>query len=199
MVSNVDGALASAAAAAEREGAERRAPAEHGLYMSGPGSSVRLRAGSIASNIGVGVALFLVLLVLLGKLLPDRPTSRVSPDVPSLAERFVDVSVMTAATVTGLTMTKPLSGAGNVLEAPEIRYCLAESIRLDAGKGVVNTASSRDVLLFNALVGDYNQRCVQYRYQTDVYDAAKVDVELARATLEAQGRGRFAPAAGGRR
>ena len=89
------------------------------------------------------------------------------------------------------TEEKPSVGRNNVLSAPQIRYCLAEKIRLDATESVVNTYVDADVNRFNGYVGDYNSRCGEFRYRQGALESARSDVELIRSQLQAEGRSRF--------
>ena len=96
------------------------------------------------------------------------------------------------------TENKPLVGQNNVLSTAQIRYCLAEKIRLDAAETVLNNPSTSDVYLFNRYINDYNSRCSNFRYRPGALKSARRDVELYRGQLQAEGRSRFvrsAPAA----
>lgn len=104
--------------------------------------------------------------------------SSYTPSPPSPAPRLVE--------------EMPGAGSGNVLGASQIRYCLAEDIRLTAAKQVVNEYSSNDVDRFNAMVADYNSRCSNFRYRKGTLESARSEVEKFRTDLLAQGSGRFA-------
>lgn len=86
---------------------------------------------------------------------------------------------------------KPPTGRNNVLTQAQIRYCLAEQIRIDAAEAIVSEYSESDVDQFNELVNDYNSRCGQYRYRAGSLENARAEVEPHRASLQAEGRGRF--------
>lgn len=86
---------------------------------------------------------------------------------------------------------RPLVGT-NLLHGPaQLRYCLAEHIRLDAAQGAVNNYGASDVERFNAMVLDYNSRCANFRYRRGSLESAGSDVERFRQTLESEGRSRF--------
>ena len=87
--------------------------------------------------------------------------------------------------------SKPSVGRNNVLSTGQIRYCLAEKIRLDASEAVLNNYSDSDVDRFNAYVNDYNSRCGEFRYRQGALESARRDVEPYRGQLQADGRGRF--------
>lgn len=91
------------------------------------------------------------------------------------------------------TEETPPVGSGSVLTAPQIRYCTAENIRLDAANEVVNQYNDSDIDRFNALVADYNSRCSNFRYRKGALESARSEVERFRSDYVAQGRQRFAP------
>lgn len=85
----------------------------------------------------------------------------------------------------------PPVGRSNVLSVRQICYCLAEDIRLDAARGVVNTYIESDVRTFNAMVADYNSRCAEYRHKQGSLEAARSTVEGYRIWLQSEGESRF--------
>ena len=89
------------------------------------------------------------------------------------------------------TEDRPPVGTNNALSTAQIRYCLAEDIRLSAGKAVVNQYLDTEVDRYNALVSDYNRRCGQFRYRRGALESARAEVEARRAALEAEGVARF--------
>lgn len=88
--------------------------------------------------------------------------------------------------------TRPPVGQNLVLSTAQIRYCLAEDIRMDAAKPTVNSYSDSDVDRFNAMVADYNSRCGSFRYRSGALESARRDVEPYRSQLQAEGMSRFA-------
>lgn len=86
---------------------------------------------------------------------------------------------------------QPSVGTNNVLGPAQIRYCLAEDIRLEAAKGALNNYIGSDVDRFNAMVADYNSRCGQFRYRRGSLESAKSEIEGIRALLQTEGRARF--------
>ena len=87
--------------------------------------------------------------------------------------------------------SKPSVGRNNVLSTAQIRYCLAEKIRLDAAETVLNNYNDSDVDRFNGYVNDYNSRCGEFRYRQGSLESARRDVEPYRSQLQAEGRSRF--------
>ena len=87
---------------------------------------------------------------------------------------------------------KPPIGSSLVLSTAQIRYCLAEDIRVEAAKAVVNSNSDGDVERFNAMVADYNSRCGSFRYRSGTLESARRDIEPYRSQFQSEGRSRFA-------
>ena len=85
---------------------------------------------------------------------------------------------------------KPLIGRNNVLSTTEIRYCLAEEIRMNAAETVVNIYSESDVNQFNRYVSDFNSRCAEFRYRQGTLESARRDIEPYRGQLQEEGRNR---------
>ena len=88
--------------------------------------------------------------------------------------------------------SEPPVGQDLVFSTAQIRYCLAENIRMEGAKAALNNYSDSDVDRFNAMVADYNSRCGSYRYRSGALEIARRDVEPHRGQLQAKGRSRFA-------
>lgn len=86
---------------------------------------------------------------------------------------------------------RPPVGTGIVLSNAQIRYCLAEDIRMTAAKSAISGYNETDVDRFNGMVADYNSRCSSFKYRRGSLESVRAEVESARADLEAEGRGRF--------
>lgn len=87
---------------------------------------------------------------------------------------------------------RPPVGHNLLFSVAQIRYCLAEDIRMDGAKAAVDNYSDPAVDRFNAMVADYNSRCSNYRYRTGTLESARQDIEPYRSQLWSQGRQRFA-------
>ena len=85
----------------------------------------------------------------------------------------------------------PPVGQDRVLSLAQIRYCLAEEIRMHGAESNLRANSQSDIDRFNAMVVDYNSRCGQFRYQPGSLEAAKRDVDQYRAQLILDGGNRF--------
>lgn len=142
--------------------------------------------------IGIAVIVGLVWLVSSsGKKAPEYPpaysmSTNSAPakiDSPTWQPPTPDVQVPTKP-----SEETPPVGTGLVLSQPQIRYCSAESIRLDAAKEAMNPYNDSDVNRFNALVADYNSRCSSFRYRSGSLESARSEVERYRTEYEAQGR-----------
>lgn len=81
----------------------------------------------------------------------------------------------------------PRIGIDLILMDSEIRYCLAEKIRLGAWEGAVNTRSSAGVDQFNRAIGEYNSRCGSFRYRQSTMNSIRPEVEARRSELVRQG------------
>jgi len=90
------------------------------------------------------------------------------------------------------TEQKPPTGRNNVFSRAQIRYCIAEGIRIEAGRAAMNDYSDSDVDKFNRYVDDYNSRCGEYRYLEGVLASARSDLEPFRSEILTEGRNRFA-------
>lgn len=86
---------------------------------------------------------------------------------------------------------RPPGGTNNVLTSAQLRYCVAEKIRLDAAEGVISNYNETHVDRFNEMVADYNGRCGQFRYRSGALESARSEVERFRGALAADGRARF--------
>jgi hypothetical protein len=87
--------------------------------------------------------------------------------------------------------SKPSIGTNHLLSAAEIRYCLAESIRIEAARNVMDKQSSSHIARFNRYVDDYNSRCSKYRYRAGALERARRDINPYRGQIRAEGRNRF--------
>ena len=86
----------------------------------------------------------------------------------------------------------PPVGQNQVLSTAQIRYCLAEDIRMDGAKSAINNYIDSDVDRFNAMVADYNSRCGSFRYRSGALESARRDIEPYRSLFQAEGRSKFA-------
>lgn len=105
-----------------------------------------------------------------------------APAQPSYAPS----SVPPASTSDQFAESKPAGGAGQILSRSEIRYCLSERVRMEAMGDYVDGTKQSHIDRFNALVGDYNARCSNYRYRRSEFDGVKASVDASTERLKAQ-------------
>ena len=107
----------------------------------------------------------------------EAPASAVSPGA---ASHPIDAAPMP---LTGDEALPPV-GKGNLFSDGQVRYCLAQLIRVDAVRPLLNRYEREEVEQFNALVADFNARCGSYRYKDNALDEAKAWVEENHAQIE---------------
>jgi len=150
-------------------------------------------SGSLAGKWIVGIAVVLILIWLANQSDNNRPLqSDYSPRSSSISTAPASQQVIAQPqALRRPSESKPSVGRNNVLSTAQIRYCLAEKIRLDAAETALNNYNDSDVDRFNGYVNDYNSRCGEYRYRQGSLESARRDVEPYRSQLQAEGRVRF--------
>lgn len=88
---------------------------------------------------------------------------------------------------------RPSLGVDEILSPAEIRYCVAESIRLEGAERVLNEYSAAEIDRYNAMIRDYNGRCGQYQYRRGNLSDAQEAMEPFRADLQLEGALRLKP------
>jgi len=78
---------------------------------------------------------------------------------------------------------KPLSGYGAELSLPEIRYCVAEKIKLQAIEVKIDNTSDEQINKYNSMIKDLNNKCGQYQYHENDLSTATNDVESHKVEL----------------
>lgn len=117
------------------------------------------------------------------------PTPSYAPQV-SGTENWPEQPPQVAAPSRPLESMPPV-GRGNVLDAAQIRYCLAEDMRIQAANGAVDTYNGSQVDQFNGMVADYNSRCSEFRYRVGVLESARSEIEPYRLQIQSEGEARF--------
>ncbi|RLA50422.1 MAG: hypothetical protein DRR42_13230, partial [Gammaproteobacteria bacterium] len=149
--------------------------------------------GSSAGKWLIGIAVVIGLIWLANQSDSNRPSR--PADSPGISSTSVAPASQPAVVQPQAPIrpseSKPSVGRNNVLSTGQIRYCLAEKIRLDASEAVLNNYRDSDVDRFNGYVNDYNSRCGEFRYKQGALESARRDVEPYRGQLQADGRGRF--------
>jgi TonB family protein len=104
---------------------------------------------------------------------------------------------VTVKTQPGLEEMLPPVARDEMLSTAQIRYCLAQTIRIEAIRPGLDRFKTEQVVYFNAVVADYNNRCGRYRYEAGALEPVKAQVEAGRAQIESDARDafsqRFAP------
>ena len=154
-------------------------------------------SGSSGGKWVLGIAAVIGVLWLIGQ--ADKPTTSsaptYSPPVQSAAPSYSPPAQPQEPSRPA--ESQPPVGQDTVLSTAQIRYCLAEDIRMDSAKSALNNYIDADVDRFNAMVADYNSRCSSFQYHTnnrgrnDLMSAQR-DIEPYRSQLQAEGRSRFA-------
>lgn len=148
--------------------------------------------GSSGGKWLIGIAVVIGLIWLANQSDNNRPLrSTYSPGSSASTAPASQPSIAQPQVPSRPSESKPSVGRNNVLSIAEIRYCLAEKIRLDAAETVLNNYSDSDVNRFNAYVNDYNSRCGEFRYRQGALESARRDVNPYSSQLQAEGRGRF--------
>jgi len=148
--------------------------------------------GSSGGKWLIGIAVVIGLIWLANQSDNNRPSrSAYSPGSSTSTAPASQPSISQPQVPSRPSESKPSVGRNNVLSIAEIRYCLAEKIRLDAAETVLNNYSDSDVDRFNAYVNDYNSRCGEFRYRQGALESARRDVNPYSSQLQAEGRGRF--------
>lgn len=128
---------------------------------------------------------------------PDDTSPSSTADISSSTySATTDTSSTTNSSSASESETSPVEqtppvGTNLILSRAQIHYCLAESIRLEAARGVLNPQNNSDTKLFNEYVDDYNRRCSSYRYHQSDYDNANRDVQQRQYEYQNEGRTRF--------
>ena len=148
--------------------------------------------GSSGGKWLIGIAVVIGLIWLANQSDNNRPSrSTYSPGSSTSTTPASQPSIAQPQVPSRPSESKPSVGRNNVLSIAEIRYCLAEKIRLDAAETVLNNYSDSDVDRFNAYVNDYNSRCGEFRYRQGSLESARRDVNPYSSELQAEGRSRF--------
>lgn len=143
----------------------------HQGRSTGPGFWTGSRKTRVVLIAGICVAAYLSL----------RPQSPPYASDPILSANPRETPARSSA-----SMKIPPVGNDMVFSVAEIRYCLAEVIRLDHIDA--NTDSKREVHVRNSnlRIDDYNSRCARYRHRASDMTVAKADVEAMRAALQSE-------------
>lgn len=121
---------------------------------------------------------------------PTSPTPAYSPPAQTATPSYSPPAEPQAPSRPQESM--PPVGQDLVLSTAQIRYCLAEDIRIEGAKSAINNYIDSDVDRFNSLVANYNSRCARFRYRSGALESGRRDIEPFRSLLQSEGRSRFA-------
>ena len=143
---------------------------------------LRMRPKAIPRNIKLGAALALAALGF--ALAFIYASGRFAGSLPP-SEDGGPIAQMQQASAEQLAEERPLRDGKGEFTRANLRYCTFQQIRLEALGPITEGA---DLLVFNALVEDWNVRCTKVRYRAQ--DKTVVDAEAGRrrALLEVEGR-----------
>lgn len=150
-------------------------PPPHQAVPKGPGFWTGSRKTWALAITGFGLVVYLNSGPQRSTPVPRPPSTSASPSTPSPAPPLT----------ISPTITPPV-GDNRILSVGEIKYCLAERIRLEAMQTIVNDRSHVEVRNFNLRIDDFNSRCSNYRYRQSDMEKAKYEVEINRLTLRSQ-------------
>jgi peptidoglycan hydrolase-like protein with peptidoglycan-binding domain len=158
-----------------------------------PTSSTQPTSGSSPRKWVLGAAALIGLFWLIGQANknPSSPSPTYTPSAATQAPYSAPPPVAQPQVPSRPSEEAPPVGQGHSLSIPQIRYCLAEDIRLDGARGAVNNYNDSHVDRFNAMVADYNSRCSNFRYRRGALESARQDIEPYRNDLQSEGRNRF--------
>ncbi len=150
-------------------------------------------SGSSGGKWVLGIAAVIGLLWLIGQ--SDKNTTSPAPDYSPPAQTATPSYSPPPAEPQAPSRPQesmPPVGEDLVFSTAQIRYCLAEDIRMESAKSTINNYIESDVDRFNAMVADYNSRCGNFRYRSGALESARRDIEPYRSKFQSEGRSRFA-------
>jgi hypothetical protein len=163
-------------------------PRQQQTYQEPPQPS----SGSSGGKWVIGIAAVIGVIWLIGQ--SNKPTTSSAPTYSSPAQStapsYSPPAEPQASTRPQESM--PPVGQDLVFSTAQIRYCLAEDIRMEAVKSALNNYIDSDVDRFNAMVADHNSRCGSFRYRSGALESARRDIEPYRSQLQSEGRSLFA-------
>jgi peptidoglycan hydrolase-like protein with peptidoglycan-binding domain len=148
-------------------------------------SGLRFRWCAIAAHPGVKLCAALGAVALVASLVLVKFPGRVGSLTPSSDFPGTPARQTSAAADAPASEERPAAGIGLELSRANIRYCTFQQTRLEALGPVTEGA---DLVVFNALVEDWNARCTRYRYRPADKEAVDSEAVGRRALLEVEGR-----------
>jgi hypothetical protein len=109
---------------------------------------------------------------------PVTPPAPASAPAPSAPLRASDLPAE----------AKPPAGEGRMLETAQLRYCVAQNMRLNVQNKLVRPEVTREVNRYNDALADYNVRCRNFKYERGELQRVLTALETDRAQIEAQAK-----------
>ena len=177
--------------------------------LSNPGSSDQSKNDSLPAAIGSFMILIVIVLIVafVSKARHDpRPVNQPTSDnyyAKAFAESLPVGNSSEKTTAEELTKNQPalkpgyqekkpdIYNLGRVYSYDEIRYCVAEKIRIGAANGVVDLYNNVEIGIYNRYINDYNARCSSFKYYRSQLSNAQAEAEAIRPQLEREGRSRI--------
>jgi peptidoglycan hydrolase-like protein with peptidoglycan-binding domain len=145
---------------------------------------LRLRQIAFPGNAGVKIGAALAVAVLGVAVSLIYASGRLARSLPPSDDGALLAQTQTAG-VGQFPEERPLRDSKLEFTRANVRYCTFQQIRLEALGPITEGA---DLLVFNALVADWNSRCTKFRYRPEDKDAVDGEAGRRRALLEVEGR-----------
>jgi hypothetical protein len=112
------------------------------------------------------------------------------PAVSSISSQAPSSPIPEATSGSSWNEEKPPPGVGRVLNYAQLRYCVAEDIRVKAMEGMINRYRGVEVGGFNSYVSDFNGRCGSFKYRSGSLESVRSDAANRTAQIEEEARQR---------
>ncbi|MBV8776129.1 MAG: peptidoglycan-binding protein, partial [Alphaproteobacteria bacterium] len=149
-------------------------PKRAGHWFAGvlPGNAgIKLGGGLALAALAVALALIYGSGRFARSIAPSDDGAPIAQTQPAGAEQFAE--------------ERPLRDSKSEFTRANLRYCTFQQIRLEALGPITEGA---DLLVFNALVEDWNVRCTKVHYRAEDKNAVDAEAGRRRALLEVEGR-----------
>lgn len=175
------------------------------LSIDGANSSYKKQEASPADKGSKGALIFVAIAIIfvIGFSIYESngglsATTEVAPaaieEVAPAAEAMpADAATEAAQPIQEQFYKTPTGGYYNILSLPEIRYCLAEKIKMQAINERIDNTSDEQIDKYNAMIQDMNSKCGQYQYHENDLTIATNEVEPRRDELTKKALKEFFP------
>jgi hypothetical protein len=115
------------------------------------------------------------------------PSSTSSAVIPASATPEAPSVPTTPKADSGKSEKKPPPGNDLLLTEAQLRWCLYQSVRLDAATATIRNQSADNTILLNQMIGEWNDRCARYRYNINERTAVEAEVNNDKVRLQMEG------------